>query len=169
MTHRPLVQQLRSEHKVIARGLADIRLVADALPELSQAQHRELVRLAVTLFRRFDQHALEEERDIYPDVTRLLGNRGLAAAMTYDHRALRAASAELAGIDPLDSPRLQALLYGVHALLTAHMQKEEEIVFSMLEPPAINHAGHEEWLGEFAQPWEPQPSEADRLHEVVSR
>jgi hemerythrin superfamily protein len=125
---------------VIARGLADLRLVADALPEPQRTQRSELVRVAVVLFGRFEQHALEEELDIYPDVSRLLGDRRLAAAMTYDHRALKAAAAELAGIDPLDDPRLQALLYGLHTLLVVHREKEEEFIFPMLEEQTTERA-----------------------------
>ena len=53
--------------------------------------------------------------------------------MTYDHRAVESAVADLAAADAFDSPRLEALLYGLHALLTAHMDKEEQIVFPLLE------------------------------------
>lgn len=169
MTHQPLVQQLRSEHTVIARGLADIRLVADALPELPQVQQQRLVRVAVALFRRFEQHALHEESDIYPDVSRLLGDRRLTTAMTYDHRALKAAASELAAIDPLDSPRLQALLYGLHTLLTAHMQKEEDIIFPMFELPTIDKAGQQQWLDDLPHPWDVQSAEARPLQDSLSR
>jgi hemerythrin-like domain-containing protein len=140
VTANGVIQRLRSEHVVIARGLADLRLVADALPEPRRTQRSELVRVAVVLFGRFEQHALEEELDIYPDVSRLLGDRRLAAAMTYDHRALKAAAAELAGIDPLDDPRLQALLYGLHTLLVVHREKEEEFIFPMLEEQTTERA-----------------------------
>jgi hemerythrin-like domain-containing protein len=169
VTVNPVVQQLRFEHEVIARGLADLRLVADALPDMPQVQREELVRVAVALFGRFEQHALQEERDVYPDVSRLLGDRRLTAAMTYDHRVLEAAASELAGIDPLDSPRLQALLYGLHTLLTAHMQKEEDIIFPMLELPTIDKTGRQQWLDEFPRPWDVQLAGARPLQDTLSR
>jgi hemerythrin-like domain-containing protein len=164
----PVIQQLRLEHEWIARGLADLRLVADALPDLPQVERGELIRVAVALFRRFEQHTLEEERDIYTHVSRLLGDRRLTAAMIYDHRALKAAATELAGIDPLDSPRIQALLYGLHTLLTAHMQKEEEIIFPILEPPSIDSAGRQQRFDEFPRPWAVQSTAARPLQDTLS-
>ena len=131
-----LDQKLRVEHSKLARGFADLLLVTNALPELTEAQRVRLIRAAVALLRRFERHARAEERDVYPTVTKLLGDRRLEAAMTHDHRALESGVAELARIDPFDSPRLAALLYGLHALLTAHMQKEEQIVFPLLETSA---------------------------------
>jgi len=157
------------EHEVIACGLADLRQVADALPDLPQVQREELVRVAVALFGRFEQHALEEERDVYSEVSRLLGDRRLTVAMSYDHRALEAAASALAGIDPLDSPLVQALLYGLHTLLIAHMQKEEEIIFPMLEQPTIDKAGGQQRLNEFLHPWDVQLPDARPLQDAFSR
>jgi hypothetical protein len=163
-----VIQRLRIEHEVIARGLADLRLVADAIPGLPQVQRKELVRVAVAVFGRFEQHALEEERDVYPHVSRLLGDRRLTAAMIYDHRAFEAAAGELADIDPFDSPRLQALLYGLHTLLMAHMQKEEDIIFPMFELPTIDEASRQQWLDEVPRPWDVQFAQARPLQDTLS-
>ena len=130
-------ERLRSEHTVIAGALADLRLLAGTLPDLPHADRTDLIRVTTGLLARFQEHALIEERDVYPAVTDILGTPCLEAAMTYDHRAVEVAAAELPGIDPLDISRLQALLYGLDTLVVAHMQKEAEIIFPMLNPPRI--------------------------------
>jgi iron-sulfur cluster repair protein YtfE (RIC family) len=38
----------------------------------------------------------------------------------------------LADTDPVDVARLQELLYGLHALITVHFEKEEEIYLPLL-------------------------------------
>ena len=125
--------RLRFEHGVMARGLADVLVATSALRELSEIQRGSLIRVSIALFRRFERHARAEEREVYPVLSNLLGDDRLAAAMTYDHRAVESGVADLAATDPFDSPRLEALLYGLHALVTAHIDKEEQLVFPLLE------------------------------------
>jgi hemerythrin-like domain-containing protein len=161
-------QHFRAEHARMARDLAEVRRMADELPELAQAQRSALVTVAVDLFRRFQRHALAEERDFYPKLTTLLGDPRPAAAMTYDHRALELGTAELAALHLLDVPRLQALLYGLHTLLTAHMRKEDEIVFPMLEQPKIETADLQRGVAKLPPPWDAQLSDWDPCARAAS-
>lgn len=146
------MHRLRAEHDLIAIELADLRRVADTLPELPLAARDSLIRVAIELCRRFERHAHNEERDVYPEVARLAGEQ-LAAVMRYDHRAVEAAAPVLAAIDPLDSPRLQALLYGLHTLISAHIDKEEQIVFPLLDPQSLQHSG-KKIAADLPSPWE---------------
>ncbi len=76
------------------------------------------------------------------------------ARAEHDHRALELGTAELAAFDLRDVPRLQALLYGLHTLLIAHMNKEDEIVFPMLEQLKIEPAGLQQRVAAIPPPWD---------------
>ena len=53
--------------------------------------------------------------------------------MVYDHLAIRRLTDELGDASIHDVPRLQELLYGLHALITVHFQMEEGLYLPLLE------------------------------------
>ena len=57
--------------------------------------------------------------------------------MSHDHVAIGALTDALADADRSDADALQELLYGLHALITVHFRKEEDIYLPLLdaEPP----------------------------------
>jgi hypothetical protein len=53
--------------------------------------------------------------------------------MVHDHEAIVERSERLAKTDLEDVDALQELLYGLHALITVHFEKEEEIYLPLLD------------------------------------
>jgi iron-sulfur cluster repair protein YtfE (RIC family) len=123
----------RQDHKELGDHVAHIRFVARELPDLSIEERRKLIGSVVDfLDGRLVPHATAEEHTLYPAVAELIG-REATAPMLYDHRAIRQRLAELEAADPADLARLQELLYGLHALISVHFWKEEELYFPLLD------------------------------------
>jgi nitroreductase len=78
-------------------------------------------------------HAEAEEVWLYPEIALQLRHPASMAGMAFDHKLLRERIGELEAADVEDVPSLQAVLYGIHALLTAHFRKEEEVYLPLLE------------------------------------
>ena len=78
-------------------------------------------------------HAEWEEQVLYTAVGELLGDARATAAMTRDHVAIGRMIEALGETDTSDIARLQELLYGLHALITVHFEKEEEIYLPLLD------------------------------------
>lgn len=140
----------RNEHAELLEHIEQLRSTAAALPKQSaeeRAKHREH---ALEFFRgTLIPHAEAEEEVLYPAVAEILGDRRATVTMISDHRAIVARIEALAGTDLDDIDRLQELLYGLHALLVVHFQKEEEDYLPLLEDrPAeevaaiFEHMGH---------------------------
>jgi iron-sulfur cluster repair protein YtfE (RIC family) len=53
--------------------------------------------------------------------------------MVYDHDAIRQLTARIQEASNHDVSPLQELLYGLHALITVHFRKEEELYLPLLE------------------------------------
>jgi hypothetical protein len=66
-------------------------------------------------------------------VARLLGDPRVTQPMVYDHDAIRQLTARLQDAGNQDVPLLQELLYGLHALITVHFRKEDELYLPLLE------------------------------------
>jgi iron-sulfur cluster repair protein YtfE (RIC family) len=126
-------RDFRSEHKQIVRDAEWMRLMAGRIPALSLEERRVLVRDALERLRRIGLHAIAEERVFYPVLSRLLGTRNVGNAMTVDHRFIHARMQYLAETDPASTAALQAILYGLHAVITTHVQKEDEILAPLVE------------------------------------
>jgi hemerythrin-like domain-containing protein len=132
LPHRP-ARDFRSEHDQIVRDAEWMRLAAGRLPALSLEERRTLVRHALECLQRIGLHAAAEERLFYPVLARLLGGHDLGNVMTADHRFVHARMQYLAAMDPASTTALQAILYGLHAVITTHVQKEDEILAPLID------------------------------------
>jgi hemerythrin-like domain-containing protein len=127
---RPLL----AEHERLLDHVEHIRVAAIELPSLSEEERHELIERIVSFLRDdLATHAESEERDLYPHVARLLGDPRATKPMVYDHDAIRQLTARLQEADNQDVSLLQELLYGLHALITVHFRKEEELYLPLLE------------------------------------
>lgn len=127
-------ETLHEEHAHLAEHVDHIRLAARELPGLSPEERTELLaRILEFLHETLIPHAEAEERGLYKGVERLLGSDQATAPMTYDHRAIRELIDELAKTPVDDLERLQELLYGLHALITVHFRKEEELYLPLVD------------------------------------
>jgi hypothetical protein len=131
-TQRP-GRDFRYEHEQIVRDAEWMRLMASRVPSLSIEERRALVAQAVAVLRRIGIHVAAEERLFYPVLARLLGTPRIGDAMTADHRYVHARTQYLAGTDPASTAALQAILYGLHAVITTHVQKEDEILMPLVK------------------------------------
>jgi Hemerythrin HHE cation binding domain len=124
----------RQDHRELGEHVAHLRLAARELPDLSLEERLALVGSIVDfLDGRLVPHATAEEHTLYPAVAELLGGPDATAPMLYDHRAIRQRLAQLKAADPADLATLQEQLYGLHALISVHFWKEEELYFPLLD------------------------------------
>jgi hypothetical protein len=110
---------------------------ARVLPELAPAEREGLRRLALDfLTHDIERHLVEEERLLYPRLAERLGDPLAAAPLNYAHRAIRWWTDRIAQADVADTAQLQRLLYGVHALISVHLSREEELYAGALDSSA---------------------------------
>jgi iron-sulfur cluster repair protein YtfE (RIC family) len=119
---------LHSEHEQIVLDAEWMRFQAGRLPALSLAERRTLVDETLERLRAIGRHTAAEERVFYPILARLLGTARIGDALAADHRYVHARMQYLAETDPASTAALQAILYGLHAVITTHIQKEDEIL-----------------------------------------
>lgn len=128
-------ESLRAEHERLLDHVDHIRVAALELPSLSPEERRELLgRILGFLQGELASHAESEEHDLYPWIARLLADPRATAPMVYDHDTIRHLTARLKGTSVHEVPLLQELLYGLHALITLHFRKEEELYLPLLDP-----------------------------------
>ena len=129
----------RDFHEAHARLRERAELLADAakvLPAVSRPE-REALRDDIVEFLREQvvPHTVLDERVLFPEVSRRLGDPLATATMNYDHVAIRQWIAELEATDPSDVAKLQELLYGLDAIIRVHIWKENELYL-----PAVGSA-----------------------------
>jgi hypothetical protein len=130
----------RDFHEAHARLRERAELLADAakvLPAVSPTE-RESLRDDIVEFLREQvvPHTVLDERVLFPEVSRRLGDPLATATMNYDHVAIRDWIDDVAAADLDDTARLQQLLYGLHALIQVHIWKEERLYLTLLESPS---------------------------------
>jgi iron-sulfur cluster repair protein YtfE (RIC family) len=134
---------LRTEHERLLDHVEHIRVAALELPALSGEERRELVdRIVGFLQGELAAHAESEERGLYPYIDRLLGDPRATAPMVYDHNAVRQLTTRVRETGVHEVALLQELLYGLHALITVHFRKEEELYLPLLEREPAEQVQH---------------------------
>lgn len=125
-------EQFRRAHAELERR-AGLSPAAEAFPSLT-TQEREEVRQRIVKFLReeIDPHTKLDEQLLYPAVANRLGDPLIAASMNYDHLAIREWISRIEGVDVGDTARCQKLLYGLDALITVHVWKENELFLASL-------------------------------------
>ena len=108
-------------------------LAARRLPSLTLEERRDLIEETLDRLRRIGVHTAAEERVFYPMLARLLGTPSIGTALASDHRYIRARMQYLAETDPASTAALQAILYGLHAVITTHVEKEDELLAPLVE------------------------------------
>jgi iron-sulfur cluster repair protein YtfE (RIC family) len=144
-----LTQRLRDEHHQLLPHVRQFRELADmvgdapidALAQGVDEAHRFITHELLP-------HAEAEDRVLYPAVARLMGAAEATRAMSRDHLAINRMGSELADLrdafraSPAGDAHLKALrrvLYGLHAVVTLHFAKEEEIYLPLLETRLSEH------------------------------
>ena len=133
-------EAFREEHRELMVHVERIRDLARELRELPAEKRKpRLDEVLAFIANTLVPHAGAEEAVMYPEVGRLLGASEAPEPMVYDHRAIRERAAALERTDPADAAAVEELLYGLHALIVVHFEKEEQIYLPLLEsqPEAV--------------------------------
>lgn len=134
---------LRSEHERLGEHAEEIRVAALELPVLAPEERRVLVdRIVSFLSGPFAAYAESEVRALYPYLDRVLDDPHASAGMRYDLEAVRQLTDRLREADVRNTPGLQELLYGVHAIITLHLRKEDDLYLPRLaheRPAQLEH------------------------------
>jgi iron-sulfur cluster repair protein YtfE (RIC family) len=131
--NRP-TEAFRDEHRHLLVHVDQVRVAAGEVSDLAVEEREALVgRILDFLRKTLVPHAEWEEQVLYGAVGELLGDPKATATMSRDHAAIGRMIEALAETDPGDIARLQELLYGLHALITVHFEKEEEIYLPLLD------------------------------------
>ena len=138
----PRIQALREEHRLLREQADELCEAARAIAVLD-VEEREAIRrhLVEFLRERVAPHTWIDERVLYPEVTERLGDPLATASMNYDHLAIRRWIGEIERANAHNLGRLQQLLYGLHALITVHTWKEDELFLAALESASWPHGG----------------------------
>ena len=121
-------EPFRREHQELLTHIEHIAQAAREVARLDRAERKLLVGRIVEFLRgTLVPHARAEEEVLYPEWAKLVGFADAAVPMVHDHDAIveRIDRLEQADIEEVET--LQELLYGLHALISVHFRKEEDI------------------------------------------
>jgi iron-sulfur cluster repair protein YtfE (RIC family) len=134
---------LRAEHATLRRDAAKLARGASTIAAWSTPrQPDELGELAEFLERRLLPHARAEEAVMYPMMDKVMGADQATATMVYDHAEIHRRAVALTalttsiGSGPPTTAQAEALrehLYGLWAIIELHLDKEEKVLFALLD------------------------------------
>lgn len=133
---------IEHEHRELAVGLAHIEEVAGLAGSLSAPDlSASLRRLLDWLARSFLPHCDWEDGWLYPELDRIAGTPWATCSMRFDHRQVRELIErleidwELLRHEPTHRHLgdLRARLYGLHALIRCHLEREERFLVPLLD------------------------------------
>jgi iron-sulfur cluster repair protein YtfE (RIC family) len=132
-------EPFRHEHEQLLEHIEHLAQAAREMPRLSEDE-RDALRARILGFLRgtLMPHAKAEEEILYPEWATLVGYADAPAPMIHDHEAIVARVERLEAAAPGDLDTLQELLYGLHALISVHFRKEEDLQLPVFDAaPAI--------------------------------
>lgn len=135
---------LRDEHRGLAPHIDQLRTTADRIGAMPRVRLVSDLRSTLDfLTRHLRPHAITEERVLYPEVGRLMGSPTATATMQRDHDAIRRLTDELEitlaqilehrEITRATQNEARRILYGLHALISLHFEKEESVYIPLME------------------------------------
>ena len=127
-------EAFREEHRHLLVHVDYMRAAAGEVADVSVEEREALVARILDFLRStLVPHAEWEEQVLYTAIGELLGEPAATATMSRDHVAIGRMIDALAEADPANTSRLQELLYGLHALIIVHFEKEEEVYLPLLD------------------------------------
>jgi hemerythrin len=121
-------EPLRDEHRRMLEHIGQLALAAREMPRLTDEERAALRdRMLDFLQGTLLPHAAAEEESLYPEWGAILGFPRAAVPMIHDHEAIAAWVRRLEAARASDVDELQAVLYGLYALISVHFAKEEDI------------------------------------------
>jgi hemerythrin-like domain-containing protein len=148
-----ITEPLREEHKQLAPEIERLRIAADSVGEGTlERLRREIDKIQDFLTHRLLPHALAEEEVLYVTVGTFYGTLQATATMSRDHaeisrltEQLRRLRSDLMGssLDTEKANELRLVLYSLYALVKAHLAKEEEVYFPLLDARLSEEEAHQ--------------------------
>jgi iron-sulfur cluster repair protein YtfE (RIC family) len=134
---------LRLEHGGLRREASNLARVAGTLGKWTSPEFPDqLTAIRGFLSGHLLPHAETEEAILYPLMDKVMGAEQATATMTADHREIQRRARALAdlivaiGAGPPTAPETEALrehLYALWAIVDLHLDKEETILFALLD------------------------------------
>ncbi len=144
---------LREEHAALAPRIEQLRAVADSVGEAPQLTLRRSVEKVYDFLRyHFLPHALAEEQVLYPTVGKFLGTPYATTTMSCDHAEISRLARQLDSLreqiknpdfDAEKANDLRRVLYSLYGVIKAHLAKEEEVYFPLLDSHLDEKQAHE--------------------------
>ena len=136
-------EPFRREHEALLSHIEHIAQTAREVGRLDPSERELLVGRIVDFLRgTLVPHAKAEEVVLYPEWARLVGFADAAVPMVHDHEAIVERIERLEQADVDDADTLQELLYGLYALISVHLRKEEDVQLPAFDaaPPEVTEA-----------------------------
>lgn len=140
---RTVTEPLREEHRGLVPHLAHILSLADAITEGRDPDlAARVAKIHDFLVDDLLHHADVEERALYPAVARVMGAPEATKTMSRDHVEIGRLVEELGvvkdrlargSIEASQAREVRRLLYGLHAVVRLHFDKEEEVYLPLLD------------------------------------
>ena len=137
-----ITEPLRAEHRELRPDIDRLRTTAELVDQLPAAELVAQLDADLDFLRKhLIVHAGAEDAVLYPAVEQAMGAPGATATMRRDHVEIVRLVDELAALREgfvHDEPTAQAhalqrVLYGLHAIITLHLAKEEEVYLPVLD------------------------------------
>jgi len=132
-----LATRLHAEHQDLIPRLGLLRETADRLPDLPPLEAKRELEQALRFFQEeVLPHERTDERDLYPEIARLMRDGEVLATMSRSHAEIFHLGRQLAllvealpddGVLPEDLPDLYRTLYALDAVLHLHFGQEEDL------------------------------------------
>lgn len=138
------------EHRDLARGINHIHEVACEIGSRTSTElSAHVLGVLDWLDSVLEPHIAWEEGWLYPEIDARIGTPWATRAARFDHQQLRNATGRLRDDQTLLSHRAasdqqvetRCHLFGLEALLRAHIEREERFLIPLLNEPALG-AGH---------------------------
>lgn len=133
-------QPIRDEHAELFPHIEALRELGDAALTSGGNLESELKRSLAFLQDHLLIHAGAEARVLYPQVAELLGSPQATATMSRDHVEVERLTAQLAAAPPSDRATIARVAYGLHAIITLHFAKEEQIYLELMDAAMSSEA-----------------------------
>ena len=137
-----VAQPLRDEHEILLPRIEDLRRLGDECVEERPGDLLpDLDRALAFLQDELLPHALAEDAVLYPAVAAAMGAPQATATMSRDHVEVERLIVELArhreelasAVAPAAVREIRRLLYALHAVISLHFAKEEELYVPLLD------------------------------------
>lgn len=135
-------QPLRDEHEHLLPRIEDLRRLGDECVEERPIELLpDIDRALAFLQEELLPHALAEDAVLYPAVAAAMGAPQATATMSRDHVEVERLIADLArhrdelasSVVPVAVREVRRLLYALHAVISLHFAKEEEVYVPLLD------------------------------------